>query len=392
MAENRASKPGGAGQTRCTRTSGGSNRASRRTAVSSPAAQRAAETSQCATWPRACTPTSVRPATVSAGSSGRRSTRASALSRVSCTVRWPGWRAHPEKPEPSYPTSSRTRMASVSALLRFSLSGVLVRLVFRAGFVPGCAGLIRRVLHRGVVGVFGHVRGGGVLGYLGRLVVGKGSLLRRGGGRRPGRRGLGAAGAAAARWSGGRGLFLDQLDDGERSVVTLARPDLGDSRVAALAGSESWADLGEQGMHDALVGDHGEHLAPGVQVTPLGEGDQALCVRPQPPRLRLGRGDLAMLEQGGGEVRQDVPLMGGPLVGVGIEAFSSGSPPWGRPEGRPQVSVLLGLDVALVVVRAVVVHGAARVESRRGVLEGQPHVGQLLLDLLDRLGAEVTDV
>src|SRR5262249_50096833 len=154
--------------------------------------------------------------------SGRRSTRASALSRVSWTVRRPGWRAHPEKPEPSYPTSSRTRMASVSALLRFSLSGVLVRLVSCAGFVPGCAGLIHPVLRRPVVGVFGRVRGGGVLGYLGRLVVGGGGLLRRGGGLRPGRagrRGLGAAGAAAARWSsGGRGLFLDQLDDGERSV------------------------------------------------------------------------------------------------------------------------------------------------------------------------------
>src|SRR5215470_1473695 len=317
MAENRASKPGGAGQTRCTRTSGGSNRASRRTAVSLPTAQRAAGTSQCATCPRACTPASVRPATVSAGDSGRRSTRTSAPSRVSWTVRWPGWRAHPEKPEPSYPMSSRTRMTSVSALLRFSLSGVLVRLVFRTGLAAGWAGLIRCVLYRCAVSVFGRIRGGvrgsGVLGYLGRLVGGS-SLLRRGSGRRPGRagwRGLGAAGAAAARRGGDRGLFLDQLDDGERSVVTLARPDLGDSRVAALAGSESWADLGEQGMHDALVGDHGEHLAPGVQVTPLGEGDQALCVRPKPPCLRLGRGDLAMLEQGGGEVRQDVPLMGG---------------------------------------------------------------------------------
>jgi hypothetical protein len=46
-----------------------------------------------------------------------------------------------------------------------------------------------------------------------------------------------------------------------------------------------------------------------MQITPLGEGDQALSERPQPPGLRLGRGDLAMLEQGGGKVRQDVPLM-----------------------------------------------------------------------------------
>src|SRR5215469_11332766 len=205
--------------------SGGSNRASRRSAVSLPAAQWAAGTSQCATCPRACTPASVRPATVSAGDSGRRSTRASAPSRVSCTVRWPGWRAHPEKPEPSYPTSGRTRMACVPALLRFSLSGVLVRLIGRAG-------LVRCVLHRCVISVFGGVRGGirgsGVLGHLGRLIVGGDSLRDRGSRLRPGRRGLGAAWTAAARrrGSGGRGLFLDQLDDGERGVVTLARPDL----------------------------------------------------------------------------------------------------------------------------------------------------------------------
>src|SRR6266702_2712941 len=58
----------------------------------------------------------------------------------------------------------------------------------------------------------------------------------------------------------------------------------------------------------------------------------------------------------------------------------------------PGPSVLLGLDVALVVVRAVAVHGTAGVKARRGVLERQRHVGQLLLDLFDRLGAEVADV
>src|SRR6202000_200080 len=52
-------------------------------------------------------------------------------------------------------------------------------------------------------------------------------------------------------------------------------------------------------------------------------------------------------------------------------------------------SVLLGLHVAVVLVARVVVHGGARVEPGRGVLEGQPHVDQLLLDFLDGLRAEV---
>ena len=58
-------------------------------------------TSTCATWPRACTPASVRPATVSCGASPSRNTVASAASISPCTVRSPGWRAHPEKPVPS---------------------------------------------------------------------------------------------------------------------------------------------------------------------------------------------------------------------------------------------------------------------------------------------------
>src|SRR5580704_15654219 len=53
--------------------------------------------------------------------------------------------------------------------------------------------------------------------------------------------------------------------------------------------------------------------------------------------------------------------------------------------------VLLGLDVALVVV-PVGADRAARVESGGRVLERQAHVDELLLDFLDRLGAEVPDV
>src|SRR6266508_4525531 len=55
-------------------------------------------------------------------------------------------------------------------------------------------------------------------------------------------------------------------------------------------------------------------------------------------------------------------------------------------------SVLLGLDVALVVIRAVAARRGARVESGRRVPQREAHVDQLLLDLLDRLRAEVADV
>src|SRR5258707_5776457 len=55
---------------------------------------------------------------------------------------------------------------------------------------------------------------------------------------------------------------------------------------------------------------------------------------------------------------------------------------------RTATSVLLGLHVALVVV-AVGADRTARVESGRRVLERETHVNELLLDFLDRLGAEI---
>ena len=73
-----------------TRTSAG------RTPVERVARERA-RPSWLATWPRACTPASVRPATVSddLAPAGR---VASAVSSSPCTVRSPGWRAQPAKP------------------------------------------------------------------------------------------------------------------------------------------------------------------------------------------------------------------------------------------------------------------------------------------------------
>src|SRR3954470_16843628 len=56
------------------------------------------------------------------------------------------------------------------------------------------------------------------------------------------------------------------------------------------------------------------------------------------------------------------------------------------------MSVLLVLDEGVVVVVAVRRQGRVRVEAGRAVLEGQAHLDQLGLDLVDRLRTEVADV
>src|SRR6476646_3826697 len=55
-------------------------------------------------------------------------------------------------------------------------------------------------------------------------------------------------------------------------------------------------------------------------------------------------------------------------------------------------SVALVLDERVVIVVAVRREGGLRVEAGRTVLEGQTHLVQLRLDLVDGLGAEVADV
>src|SRR5512139_3974775 len=77
------------------------------------------------------------------------------------------------------------------------------------------------------------------------------------------------------------------------------------------------------------------------------------------------------------------PPRRGPLVGVGmvvalLEESSSQQDCVSVPVNG---SVLLVLDVRRVLLGAVGVHGAARVEPGRAVLERQTHRGQLRLDL-----------
>ena len=56
-------------------------------------------------------------------------------------------------------------------------------------------------------------------------------------------------------------------------------------------------DLGEEGVHDPLVGDLLQHLATVVDVALLRLGDEALRDRAQTARLGLGGGDAAVLEE-----------------------------------------------------------------------------------------------
>ena len=63
--------------------------------------QSATSTSAWHTWPRACTPASVRPATTRRTGVGLRTMVVRASLRVSSTVRRPGWAAHPENAVPS---------------------------------------------------------------------------------------------------------------------------------------------------------------------------------------------------------------------------------------------------------------------------------------------------
>src|SRR3954453_11207931 len=139
--------------------SGGRTPRSRRTSFSRCCSQTSRGTSSEATWPVACTPASVRPATVSA--TGTRSTVARAASSSACTVRRPGCLAQPDSAVPSYCTSSRTRTSPLPGSGTGS-SGC-------CGWVSERSlGVARGLATRGV-----HARGGGVA-ELGGLHLGGG--------------------------------------------------------------------------------------------------------------------------------------------------------------------------------------------------------------------------
>src|SRR5947208_14477213 len=124
------------------------------------------------------------------------------------------------------------RVLGAAGLFGLLLRGVLGGRVLRLGVLS--LGLVRLDIrsHR-ALGLVHCLRRGSGLG---------GGSLRAGLG--PGRAGGCCRTArAAAAGRGGRSLLLDQFDDGQRRVVTLARTDLGDPCVTTLAGGEPRADL-----------------------------------------------------------------------------------------------------------------------------------------------------
>ena len=137
-----------------------------------------------------------------------------------------------------------------------------------------------------------------------------GGRLGHRGGDRLARRGTGTASALGLADRGlGNGQRLDQLDDRHGGVVALARTDLGDPGVATRPVLVPRADLGEEHVQHGLVVDLLAHRAPRVDVATLGLGDEPLGQRAQPLGLGLGGGDLAVLEQCGGQVGQHQPLV-----------------------------------------------------------------------------------
>ena len=304
--------------------SGGSTPRSRRTSrvlAAPPTAP--AGTSQCATWPVACTPASVRPATVrSTGHAQHHGQRLLQVALDGALAGLPG----PAVQRRAVVGDARRRRTSPPPVSVAGSSGSL-RVVQRTYLGSGAAsppGALRLSVAaspvsaalisaaaasassgRDVVALDDHaVLRGRLRGHVavvlalavGHEDVGDDSCGRRstrrrgldrvggdltGGGGRTGTggelRAAGALGLADGLLADGQ--RLDQLDDRHGGVVALAGTDLGDAGVATGTVLVARADLGEQRVDDVLVPDGRHHLATGVQVTALGEGHQLLGQR-----------------------------------------------------------------------------------------------------------------
>ena len=103
----------------------------------------------------------------------------------------------------------------------------------------------------------------------------------------------------------------NELDHCHGRVVALAVADLRDAGVATLTVGDQRCDLGEQRVHDSLVTDDRENATTSVQVSALGEGDQALGERTQALGLGLGRLDRLVGVQSRREVGKQQALVCG---------------------------------------------------------------------------------
>src|SRR5690606_29669895 len=92
----------------------------------------------------------------------------------------------------------------------------------------------------------------------------------------------------------------DEFDAGHRRVVAVARTELQDPGVAAVALRVAGADILEELRRDFLVAEERNHLTVVVQPALLGLGDDLLGDRTERLGLRLGRGDAL-----GGDERRD---------------------------------------------------------------------------------------
>src|SRR4051812_4010807 len=108
---------------------------------------------------------------------------------------------------------------------------------------------------------------------------------------------FGAFGFEAGAGAGalGRGVAIDELDDGPRGIVAVTGARLHDAQVAAVTVGVARGDGVEQALDDAFIADLRDYLAAGVQVAALAERHQLLDDRTQVLRLRQGGDDLLVL-------------------------------------------------------------------------------------------------
>ena len=109
----------------------------------------------------------------------------------------------------------------------------------------------------------------------------------------------------------GRRLVVDELEVDHLGGVALARAEPDDARVAARPLGEPRGDVGEEPVHDVVRAKRGERLPAGMEVAALAQRDHLLGERLDGLRLRLGRLDPAVLDQGAREVRVERLAMGG---------------------------------------------------------------------------------
>src|SRR5436309_1077781 len=93
-------------------------------------------------------------------------------------------------------------------------------------------------------------------------------------------------------------IAVDELDDAKRRVIAEAEAGFQNARIAAVALFVPWPEHVEELLHERDVTHLSDRLAAGMQIAALAERDQLLDDGPQILRLRQGRDDLLVLDQG----------------------------------------------------------------------------------------------